>query len=523
MNLIKNFFSKKKIINEVINFNKNLFSKNKINNDSIILTEFSTNKSIQAGFSLFLHSLQKKTGCKIYSFNNDLRLFDKKKQDLTQIRKFVDQNYQIYNSFNVQKFINVSFDKNIFLKAQKKSKLLLKKIKTKKQLLNLKIENIWVGDLLYDSYLKDENMPTVNLELKIFKKYFFRFTYLIYFWIDFFEKNKINFVITSHTVYSSAIPIRIALSKNLTSYQVNFHNVFRLNQKKLFAYDLFHDYKKIFNSLEKKVQVKAYSIAEKQCRKRFGGEIGIDMYYSKKSAYSGITKKRVLKNNKKKKILIAAHCFLDNPHPYGIESIFCDFYEWLDYLGKISKKTNYDWYIKTHPDFHKKTHALINQFISKYPNITLLPSHTSHHNIISEGIGCVLTVHGTIAWEYAYFKIPAICASQNNPHINFDFAYHAKNRRDLTYAIKNFQKLKLNFSKKNIYKFYFMHNIYQQSNWMIKDLDKNLRKIGGYKNISSMEFYKFWLKYRTNHMNNKTHLQLSNFLNTSDFFISREI
>ncbi len=49
MNLIKNFFSKKKIINEVINFNKNLFSKNKINNDSIILTEFSTNKSIQAG------------------------------------------------------------------------------------------------------------------------------------------------------------------------------------------------------------------------------------------------------------------------------------------------------------------------------------------------------------------------------------------------------------------------------------------------------------------------------------------
>ena len=71
-----------------------------------------------------------------------------------------------------------------------------------------------------------------------------------------------------------------------------------------------------------------------------------------------------------------------------------------------------------------------------------MPSHTSHHNIISEGIGCVLTVHGTIAWEYAYFKIPAICASQNNPHINFDFAYHAKNRRDLTYAIKNFQKLK---------------------------------------------------------------------------------
>ena len=68
-----------------------------------------------------------------------------------------------------------------------------------------------------------------------------------------------------------------------------------------------------------------------------------------------------------------------------------------------------------------------------------------------------------------------------------------------------------------------MHNIYKQSNWMIKDLDKSLRKIGGYKNISSMEFYKFWLKYRTNFMNDKTHLQLSKFINTNDFFIPREI
>ena len=70
---------------------------------------------------------------------------------------------------------------------------------------------------------------------------------------------------------------------------------------------------------------------------------------------------------------------------------------------------------KTHPDFHhKKTHKLINQFISKYPDITLLPSNNIHHNIINDGISCVLTVHGTIAWEYAYFKIFAICASHNN-------------------------------------------------------------------------------------------------------------
>ena len=29
-------------------------------------------------------------------------------------------------------------------------------------------------------------------------------------------------------------------------------------------------------------------------------------------------------------------------------SIFPDFYQWLLFLGKVSKKTDYDWYIKTH-------------------------------------------------------------------------------------------------------------------------------------------------------------------------------
>lgn len=523
MSFIRNFFYKKRIIEDVIKFNKKLFLKNKVKNDGIILTEFSTNKSIQAGFALFLKSLKKKTGCRIISYNNDLGFFSQKKKSYTGIRKLFDQNYRIYQSFNVEKFINVNFEKNLFLKSKKKGLILLKKIKTKKQLLNLKIDNIWIGDLLYDSYLKEENKPTVDLDLKIFKNFFFRFIYLLYFWLDFFKKNKIHFVVSSHTVYSSAIPIRIALSKNLTAYQVNFHNVFRLSKKKLFAYDLFHDYKKIFNNLKKKIRIKALNISQRQCQKRFSGEAGVDMYYSNKSAYLKITQKRLLKKSDKKKILIAAHCFLDNPHPYGIKSIFNDFHEWLEYLGKISKQTNYDWYIKTHPDFHKKTQILIKQFVSKYPNINLLPSNASHHNIISEGINCVLTVHGTIAWEYAYFKIPAISASQNNPHINFDFSYHAKNQKNLTYAIKNFQKLKLNFSKKNIYKFYFMHNIYKQSNWMIKDLDKNLEKIGGYKNISSMEFYKFWLKYRTNQMNKKTHIQLSNFISKNNFFIPRDI
>ena len=522
MNLNNKIFYRDKIVDDVIKFNENLFSKNIIKNESIILTEFTTNKSLQAGFSLFLNSLQKKTKCKIYSYNNDLNLL-RKKNFFPNILKKLNHNYKIYNSFNVEKFINVTFDEKLYKKIEKKSLLIFKKLKTKKQLLKLKAEGIWIGDLIYDTFLKQENEPTIDLSSKHFKKFFIKFLYLFYFWLNFFNKNKIHSVITSHSVYSSAIPIRIALKKKLMAFQVNFHNVFKLTNNKLFAYEIFSEYKKLFSKLDKKIKSKALKISQYQCLKRFKGKVGVDMYYSKKSAYVRDRFKQVLLKSSKKKILIASHCFLDNPHPYGIDSIFNDFYEWMNFLGRLSKKTNYEWYIKSHPDFHSKTQEIINNFLIKFPNIILLPSDTSHHNIINNGINCVLTVHGTIAWEYAYFKIPVINSSQNNPHINFDFSYHAKNKKDLIYAIKNFDKLKLNYSKKNIYKFYFMHNIYRQSNWMINDLDKSLKKIGGYKNISNFEFYKFWLKYRNKKMNIKTDEKISKFINDNNFFIPREI
>ena len=86
----------------------------------------------------------------------------------------------------------------------------------------------------------------------------------------------------------------------------------------------------------------------------------------------------------------------------------------------IFQKTNYEWYIKTHPDF-KKTHTIIKKFLNKYNHLKFIPSDTSHHQLINEGINCVLTVHGTISWEYAYFKIPVIASSQNNPHKSLIF------------------------------------------------------------------------------------------------------
>ena len=75
-------------------------------------------------------------------------------------------------------------------------------------------------------------------------------------------------------------------------------------------------------------------MADERLKRRFSGEIGVDMAYSTKSAYGVSKHPRLIKKSNKTKILIAAHCFFDSPHAYG-NNLFPDFYEWLLFLGNM--------------------------------------------------------------------------------------------------------------------------------------------------------------------------------------------
>ena len=63
-------------------------------------------------------------------------------------------------------------------------------------------------------------------------------------------------------------------------------------------------------------------------------------------------KGKVIKNKSKTNCLIAAHHFSDAPNVWG-RLLFDDFYDWIEYLGKLSLKLDYEWYIKFHPLDHK--------------------------------------------------------------------------------------------------------------------------------------------------------------------------
>ena len=58
----------------------------------------------------------------------------------------------------------------------------------------------------------------------------------------------------------------------------------------------------------------------------------------------------------------------------------------------------------------------IDDFVSRYNKIILIPNSVSHNQLIEEGINIVLTVYGSIGIEYASKNITVINSSLNNPY-----------------------------------------------------------------------------------------------------------
>ena len=181
-------------------------------------------------------------------------------------------------------------------------------------------------------------------------------------------------------------------------------------------------YKDRFESLAPAQRLQGVAWAKQQLDRRIAGEIGVDMPYATRSAFRRSGSGDILRKSDKVKVLIATHCFYDNPHGYG-GMMFADFLEWLNFLGRMSERTDYDWYIKVHPDPWPGTLRIIDEFTRRFPRITAISPDSSHLQLAEEGIQFVLTCYGTVCFEYPLLGVPVITAAYN-PTSSFDFNWH---------------------------------------------------------------------------------------------------
>jgi hypothetical protein len=440
-------------------------------NGEILLESINMSSSIIA-FSYLANLLAKLHRARIVAYSTDHRNI------ATQLMN--GKVNKIYRSFNTSDVTYHELASDQLKEVDQLLNEIVPSLKTKRDVEDLKLEGVWIGDLLYDSHCLSYQVPTINLADHRFHESLKSALGSYVFWRDYFRNHKVRSVIVSHTVYvTSGVVTRLAIGMGIPVYQINATHLHYLTKKNLWAYDEFFYYPEQFLELSEEERYKGLQLAKERLEKRFSGEVGVDMHYSKKSAYGQTKKERVLAESNKTKILVATHCFFDNPHPYGI-NLFPDFYEWLYFLGEMSEKTDYEWYIKTHPDFLPGNIPIIEKFISKYPKFSMIPSDTSHLQLIEEGINFGLTVYGTIGFEYAALGFPVINASLCNPRIRYSFNKHPRSIEEYRNILLDLPAQKVEINLEEVYEYYFMAFIHNVNDWLFDDYDGFIREIGGY-------------------------------------------
>ncbi|MBZ0067401.1 MAG: hypothetical protein K8F26_01180 [Thiobacillus sp.] len=482
----------------------------------IVMMELSSMQSAHIAYSYLANVLATENNARIIGYVP--RVYSSRWKRLAfKIAKLLGLSYLgVYRSFGATDFLTIEISEAQIQKARRIYDEVTSQFGDKWDIEALTIHGIWVGDLIYDTYLARFNKPTVDKTNPEFQRFLLESIELFVFWEDYLDSHDVRAINVSHCVYNVAMPLRLGVERNIPVFQTNVTHVYRMSKKNYFAYNDFFYFRERFAALPEEVKTAGIAEAKRRIERRFAGEVGVDMAYSTKSAYGTSRHVRLLRESPRKKILIATHCFFDSPHSYG-NNVFPDFYEWLDFLGKLSEVTDYDWYIKTHPDYLPGTMEIIEAFIAKYPKFTLLPSDASHHQIIAEGINVALTVYGTIAFEYAALGIPVINNSLNNPHIAYDFNLHSRDVEDYRRLLLGLDTLDFKIDKQQVYEYYFMRFMYNTEDLFFDSYDTTIEELGGYSAQFTPAVYGKWLEEWSPDKHRSIVTALQTYIRSGDF------
>jgi hypothetical protein len=339
-----------------------------------------------------------------------------------------------------------------FIKYLPKSVNLFYKLKSKKDLLEIKHNEIVIGDLLYDTYLRFYKKSTLNVNdlnlIFLFARTFSEIQYLENF------SDKIDIYLTGYCTYTnSGLPVRVFLKRNVGVY--SFSNI--KGGKKLSLEDYLQvkphwNYKSNFFLLHNKEEKMQQGL--NIIKNRMNGQM--DLSYMKHNPY-------LIHNNKPECIesfdgVMFLHDFTDSYNLYR-NSVFCDFLEWTEYTFKLISLNNLKIGIKPHPNQNPTSKNITRRLIKKYNNLSWIDESVSNKTIFSSGISFGISVYGTVLTELAFNKIiPISCG--DNPTSNYGFTFNAKTIQEYYNLILNYKNLTFKGEIENeIGEFMFMHYI----------------------------------------------------------------
>ena len=216
------------ILNKFNSHNDKLFSKIKNNKKGkkLFLVEFNGRPAIHIVFSYLINYFKKDRGCRIIAYECFDLLNRLEPSWYTKyfwkIGVFLSlKTFKIFKSFGTDEFLKPYYTSKITTEAEKITNNFISSKPNLKSLENLKIKNIWIGDLIYDSYLKKNSVSSIDINSSNFSKFFKDSIKLFLFWEELFKKNDVQGICVCHAVYLTGIPLRIANSKNIKCFSIS--------------------------------------------------------------------------------------------------------------------------------------------------------------------------------------------------------------------------------------------------------------------------------------------------------------
>lgn len=167
-----------------------------------------------------------------------------------QIQKFIGSRLlAIYKSFGISNLLVPILDETDSSRAEEIYHQIRPLLRTKDDVENISIDGVEIGDLVYDSFLAHYRITTLDVDSQEFDQFLKYSIRNFVFWRKYFDQNSVVAINVSHCVYMNALPLRIALKRDISSYQVNATHVYRLNKENQFAYSDYHSYPDQFKKL----------------------------------------------------------------------------------------------------------------------------------------------------------------------------------------------------------------------------------------------------------------------------------
>lgn len=305
--------------------------------------------------------------------------------------------------------------KKYFISSLFKSIKKYNSLKCNADILNLTIDNIKIGDLVYDTYLRFYNKPTLNnknfgIFIIILRSYqFLAITNELY------SSIQLKKYFSSYCTYiNHGLPVRFFLRKNIEVFSAG--NVYEIIKKHIpedYLQTRNLEFSKTFNKHEIQLGL------DKISRRVEGIE---KLPFMRATTYNNFNTNEYSTDLDG---IVFLHDIFDSPHIFG-EMIFEDFFKWTIYTLDLIREFNLKIGIKPHPNQTNESQQIVAKLKSKYRDLNWIDESISNNVLLGSKIKFGVSVYGSIIGELAYFnKFSITCG--NNPYNGLSFIRNSKN------------------------------------------------------------------------------------------------